>query len=125
MFRNICTLVLLQAVSARIQIDFDDEKIKKTATEVAEWADFTAHSDEAREIVSGLNHFVNKAQWEIGSRQKELLLPFVENLKLYLKYLNPDEKKCNAEGFIECSVAGHEDNYWDALTTQCAFDNRC
>ena len=42
-----------------------------------------------------------------------------------MKYVNPDMKKCNADAFIQCSVADHITSYWDAVTTQCAYDNKC
>lgn len=42
-----------------------------------------------------------------------------------MKYFNPDMKKCNADAFIQCSVTDHVVSYWDAITTQCAYDNGC
>ena len=47
MFRKICALAIVGTVSAKIQVDIDDEKIGGVATELKEWAEFTAQSDEA------------------------------------------------------------------------------
>ena len=42
-----------------------------------------------------------------------------------MKYINPDPKKCNVDAFVACSLGAHIDNYWDSLTTQCAYNNGC